>query len=70
MMTIHALRYYQKFPKIDLPNQTSKIWLILADISGLDAYFSKPIFALKPLVRAGQFEYHEPYNPNNFFFHL
>ena len=30
-------------------------------ILGLGAYFLKPIFA---------FEYHEPYNPNNFFSHL
>ena len=37
------------------------------NILGPDAYFSKPIFALKPWVRAGQFEYHEPYNPNSFF---
>ena len=51
-----------------LPNQTSKIWHVLADISRLGAYFSKPIFALKPWVRASHFEYHEPYNPNNFFF--
>ena len=41
---------------------------VFADISGLGAYFSKPIFALKPWVRAGRFEYHEPYNLNNFFF--
>ena len=53
--------------KISLPNQASKIWHILVDISGLGAYFSKPIFALKPLVRAGWFEYHEPYNLNIFF---
>ena len=58
----------QNVSKICLPNQTSKIWHILADISGLSAYFSKPIFALKPWVRAGHFEYHEPYNLNNFFF--
>ena len=38
------------------------------DISRLNAYFSKPIFALKPWVRAGRFEYHQPYNPNDFFF--
>ena len=58
----------KKVSKIGLPNQTSKIWHILADISGLGAYFSKPIFALKPWVRAGRFEYHEPHNPNDFFF--
>ena len=58
----------KKVSKIGLPNQTSKIWHILADISGLGAYFSKPIFALKPWVRAGRFEYHQPHNPNDFFF--
>ena len=58
----------KKVSKIGLPNQTTKIWHILADISGLGAYFSKPIFALRPWVRAGRFEYHEPYNLNNFFF--
>ena len=58
----------KKVSEIGLPNQTSKIWRILADISGLDAYFWKPIFVLKPWVRAGRFEYHQPYNPNNFFF--
>ena len=57
----------KKMSKIGLPNQTTKIWHILTDISGLGAYFSKLIFALKPWVRAGQFEYHEPYNPINFF---
>ena len=39
------------------------------NIVGPGAYFSKPIFALKPRVRADRFEYHEPYNPNDFFFH-
>ena len=38
------------------------------NILGLGAYFLKPIFALKPWVQAGRFEYHEPYNPNDFFF--
>ena len=60
----------QNVSKICLPNQTSKISHILADISGLCAYFSKPIFALKPSVRADCFEYHEPYNPNIFFRHI
>ena len=40
------------------------------DILGLDTYFLKPIFALKPWVRAGRFEYHEPHIRNNFFFRL
>ena len=56
----------QNVSKICLPNQTSKISHILADISGLCAYFSKPIFSLKPWVWADCFEYHEPYNPNIF----
>ena len=38
------------------------------NILGLGAYFLKPIFALKSWAHAGRFEYHEPYNPNNFFF--
>ena len=59
-----------KSAKIGLPNQTSKIWHILAVFSGLGAYFSKLFFALKPWVQAGRFEYNEPYNPKNFFSHL
>ena len=58
----------KKLSKIGIPNQTIKIWHIFADISGLGAYFSKPIFALKPWDWAGRFEYHEPYNRNDFFF--
>ena len=38
------------------------------NISGLGAYFSKPIFALKSWVQAGRFEYHEPHNLSKFFF--
>ena len=57
----------KKLSKIDIPNQTSKIWHIFSDISELGAYFSKPIFALTPWDWAGRFEYHEPYNPNDFF---
>ena len=56
----------KKVSKIGLPNQTSKIWHILTDISVLGACFSKPIFALKPLVQAGRFEYHEPHKWNKF----
>ena len=33
-------------------------------------HFLKPILALKPWVQAGRFVYHEPYNPNDFSFHL
>ena len=40
---------------------------VFANISGPGVYFSKPIFALKPWVQAGHFEYHKPYNPKNFF---
>ena len=52
--------------KFRSPNQICKILDILADISGLGAYFLKPIFALKPWVQAGRFEYHEPYIQNNY----
>ena len=37
------------------------------NILGLGAYFSKPIFVLKPWAWAGRFEYHKPFNPNDFF---
>ena len=39
-------------------------WHILLNISGPGAYFSKPIFALKPWAQAGHFEYHEAYKQN------
>ena len=42
-------------------------WDVLLNISGPSAYVSKPIFALKPWIQAGRFEYHEPYNPKHFF---
>ena len=51
--------------------QNLQVWfrrLIFDTILGLGAYISKPIFALRPWVRVGRFEYHELYNPNNFFF--
>ena len=48
----------------------SNFWHFFGDILGLSAYFLKPIFALKPWVLAGRFEYHEPYNPSKFLFHL
>ena len=38
---------YQNVPKSLSPNQTCIFWDILANISGLVAYFSKPIFAMK-----------------------
>ena len=57
----------QNVPKIRSPNQTCIILDVFANISGPGANFSKPIVALKPWVQAGRFEYHEPYNPKNFF---
>ena len=39
---------------------------IFANISGLGEYFTKSMFALKHKVQAGHFEYHEPYNRNNY----
>ena len=52
----------------DLPNQTFKFWHIFINILEPDAYFSKPIFALKPWAQAGRFEYNEPYKLKTFFF--
>ena len=57
----------KKVSKICLPNQTKFFLYILADISELNALFWTQIFALKPRVQAGRFEYHEPYYLNNFF---
>ena len=57
----------QNLPTSGSPNQTCIFWHLFANISGPGAYFSKPIFALKPWVQAGYFEYYEPYNPKNFF---
>ena len=57
----------QNVPKIRSPNQTCIILDVLANISGPGAYFSKPIFALKPWVQAGRFEYHKTHNWKNFF---
>ena len=42
---------------------------IFANISGLGDYFSNPSFVLKHWVQAGRFEYHEPYNRNNCYYH-
>ena len=50
-----------------LPNQTFKYWNILTNTLGSDAYFPKPIFALKPWAQAGRFEYNEPYKRKTFF---
>ena len=53
-------------------NVSNFAWLVwkadFGNILGLSAYFSKPIFALKPWVQAGWFEYHETLNMNKFFF--
>ena len=47
-----------------------KFWHIYVNIFWSNAYFSKPIFALKPWAQAGRFEYNEPYNRKTFFFTL
>ena len=47
-------------PKSGLPNQTCIFLDVLANISGPVAYFSTPIFALKPWAQAGHFEYYKP----------
>ena len=44
-----------------------KFWHIFVNILGSDAYFSKPIFALKPWAQAGRFEYNEPCSRKTFF---
>ena len=49
------------------PNQTFIFWDVFGDIFGPSAYFSKPIFALKPWAQAGRFEYHKPSDQKNFF---
>ena len=51
-----------------LPNQTFSFHHNLVNISGLDAYFSKPIFALKSWARAERFEYNEANERSKFFF--
>ena len=58
----------KKLYKIGIKKKTIKILHFFANISGLSAYFSKPIFALKLRNWAIRFEYHEPYNRNDFFF--
>ena len=57
----------QTVPKFRSPNQACIFSDVSANISRPFAYFSKPIFALKPWAQAGRFEYHEPYNRKNFF---
>ena len=44
-----------------------RFWHVLTNISGSNAYISKPIASLKPWAQAGRFEYHEPYKQENFF---
>ena len=58
----------KKCPKSAFQTKTSKIWHILADILGLGAYFSNPIFSLKPWVQACRFEYHKPCELNEIVF--
>ena len=53
----------------NIPKYEGLVWLPefrhkLFNISGPGAYFSKPIFALKPWAQAGRFEYHKPYKWN------
>ena len=62
-----VLRYWQKVSKFSCSSKTTKIGYLFANIFGPNAYFSKPIFALKPWAQAGHFEYHEAHNRNNFF---
>ena len=57
----------QNVPKFGSPNQTCKFSDVLVNISGPSAYFSIPIFALKPWPQAGCLEYHKPYKRNKFF---
>ena len=56
--------------KFSFSSKMSKISYIFLNISGPDAYFSKPFFALKPWFQAGHFEYHKPYNWKNFILDL
>ena len=51
--------------KFSFPSKMSKISSLFANISGPEAYFSKPIFLSKPWVQAGCFEYHGPINRKN-----
>ena len=60
-------RYRPKYAKFCWFGLEGDFLHFFGNILGLGAYFFKPIFALKPWVQAGRFEYHEPYNPNNFF---
>ena len=48
-----------------LPNQTFTFHHNLIDISGFDAYFSKPIFALKSWAQIKGFEYNEAFEEEN-----
>ena len=60
----------QNVSKFDSPNQTFKFWHLLTNISGSEAYFSKPIFALIPWDQACHFEYNEAYKQKTFFSRL
>ena len=53
-------RYQAKRPKNQVAKPNMHNFDVLANISGPGAYFSKPIFALKPWVQTGRFEYHTP----------
>ena len=46
----------QNVPKYRSPYHTCIFWDVFANISGFNAYFYKPTFALKPWIQAGRFE--------------
>ena len=50
--------------KVNLVNLINHIKL---SIKGQGAYFSIPIFGLKPWAQASRFEYNEPYKRETFF---
>ena len=51
---------------VDLPKQITGNLHIFGWYLGTQCIFSKPIFALKPWVWAGWFEYYKPYSLNEF----
>ena len=60
-------RYSPKCVKFCRFGLESRFWQFFGNIFVLCAYFSKPIFALKPWDWAGRFEYHALYKKKNFF---
>ena len=57
----------QKVSKFEDLVWRAKFWYILTNISGSEAYFSKPIYSLNSWDQAGHFEYNEGYKRTNFF---